>query len=320
MALSYEYALGSVRAKEGKLFKKQDLDVLMACSTVQELYSALEDRGFEGDSIDQMLEKRTNDLWRYIESVSPDFTQFDIFKYRNDLHNVKTAIKGIVSGRGFEHLFQTPCTIDTDLIIKAVKEKRFNLLPEFISDGAEQCYNLTPQEFNARLGDGIIDRAVSECMLRLAKAHGETVYNYFSAYCFYANIKIALRSARTGADMNYLNTVLIPVENADIKALVKSAVAGEDELLEYLKKQDLFGCNGAAEEFVKSPALFEKYVDDKLMSIAIKCKLSTEGIDALFGYIVATEAENKIIHMIKTAIATGASRQAMEERLRRIYE
>jgi len=30
MALSYEYALGSVRAKEGKLFKKQDIDVLMA--------------------------------------------------------------------------------------------------------------------------------------------------------------------------------------------------------------------------------------------------------------------------------------------------
>ena len=69
MALSYEYALGSVRAKEGKLFKKQDIDVLMACTTVQELASTLSDKGFEGDSIDQMLEARTNDLWRYIESV-----------------------------------------------------------------------------------------------------------------------------------------------------------------------------------------------------------------------------------------------------------
>ena len=320
MALSYEFALGSVRAKEGKLFKKQDIDVFMACTTVQELASTLSDKGFEGDSIDQMLETRTNDLWRYIESVSPDFAQFDIFKYRNDLHNVKAAIKGVVSGRQFEHLFQTPLTIDTDLIIKAVKEKRFNLLPDFISDGAEQCYKLTAQEFNARLGDGIIDRAVSMYMLNCAKALGETVYNYFSAYCFYANVKIALRSARTGADLNYLNTVLIPVENADLKALATSAVAGEEELTDYLKKQDLFGCSGAAEAYEQSPALFEKYVDDILMSIAVKCKLSTEGIDALFGYVIATEAENKIIHMIKTAIATGTSRQAMEERLRRIYE
>ena len=66
--------------------------------------------------------------------------------------------------------------------------------------------------------------------------------------------------------------------------------------------------------------MFEKYVDDRLMSIAIACKRSNEGVDALFGYIIAVEAENKIIHMIKTGIATGAGREAMAERLRRIYE
>mgnify|MGYP002519917996 CR=1 FL=1 len=320
MALCYEFSLGSVRAKEGKLFKRQDIDILLACESVQEFYSTLADKGFEGENIDVMLDNRTNELWRYVESVAPDFAQFDLLKYRNDLHNVKAAIKGVISGRQFEHLFQTPLTVDTDLIIKAVKDKRFNLLPEFMSEAAEQCYKLTAQEFNARLGDGVLDRAVSLYMLSCAKEKGDTVFNYFSAYCFYANVKIALRSAKTGADMNYLNRVLIPTENADIKALATSAVAGEEALLEYLKKQDLFGCATAAEEYEQSPALFEKYVDDRLMSIAIGCKLSTEGMDALFGYIIAVEAENKIIHMIKTGIATGASREAMAERLRRIYE
>ena len=320
MALSYEYALGSVRAKESRLFKKQEVDVLLNCADVQELYSALADKGYEGDSIDEMLDARTNELWRYIEQVSPDFAQFDLLKYRNDLHNVKTAVKGVVSGRGFEHLFQTPLTVDTDLIIKAVKEKRFNLLPEFMSEAAEQCYKLTAQEFNARMGDGILDKAVSEYILACAKERSATLYNYFSAYCFYANVKIALRSAKTGADVNYLNKVLISVEGIDLKPLINSTLKGEEGLLEYLKKQDAFGCSGSAEAYESSPAMFEKYVDDRLMSIAIACKRSNEGVDALFGYIIAVEAENKIIHMIKTGIATGAGREAMAERLRKIYE
>lgn len=320
MALSYEYSLGSVRAKEGKLFKRQDVDLLLGCASVNELYSALSDKGFEGDDVDAMLDNRTRELWRYVENVAPDFSQFDLLKYRNDLHNVKVAIKGIISGRAYENLFQTPNTVDTDLIIKSVKDKRFNLLPEFMSEAAEQCYKFTAQEFNARMGDGVLDRAVSVHMLNCAKALGEAVYNYFSAYCYYANVKIALRSAKTGADLTYLNAVLIPTDFTDIKALAAAAIAGEEALLEYLKKQDAFGCCTAAEEYEKSPALFEKFVDDRLMGIALACKRSTNGIEPLFGYVIANETENKIIHMIKTGIATGASRDAMAERLRRIYE
>ncbi len=320
MSLSYEFSLGSVRAREGKLFKRQDIELLLSCSSVQELYGALSDKGFEGADVDEMLENRSFQLWRYIESVAPDFGRFDLFKYRNDLHNVKAAIKGVVSGRKFENLFQAPYTVNPETIIKAVKEKRFNLLPEFMQHGAERCYQLTAQEFNARLGDGVLDREVSVYILEKAKQNGPTVYEYFSAYCWFANIKIALRSAKSGADTSYLSEVLIPVENADLKALSSACAAGEEGLLEYLKKQDLFGCSAATEQYEKSPAMFEKFVDDKLMSIALNCKLATEGMEPLFGYVIANEAENKIIHMIKTGIATGKSRSAMEERLRRIYE
>ena len=320
MSLSYEFSLGSVRAKEGKLFKRQDIDLLLSCNSVQELYGALSDKGFEGSDIDEMLDNRTLQLWRYVESVAPDFERFDLFKYRNDLHNVKAAIKGIISGRQYENLFQYPCTVNPETIVKAVKEKRFSILPEFMQQGAQRCYTLTAQEFNARLGDGVLDREVSVYILEKAKQNGATVYEYFSCYCYYANVKIALRSAKNSADPNYLSAVLIPVENVDLKALSSACAAGEEALIEHLKKQDLFGCSAAIEQYEKSPAMFEKFVDDKLMGIALNCKLSTEGIEPLFGYIIANEAENKIIHMIKTGIATGKDRSAMEERLRRIYE
>ncbi len=319
MALSYEYSIGSVRAKETKLLSKQDIDRLTACQTVTELYNALSDKGFSGDSIDRMLDGLTADLWSYIEAVSPDITKFDLLLCRNDLHNIKVAVKGVLSGRRYSHLFMEPCIVSTDLMVSAVEQKRFDKLPDWMADSTSKCFDIIAHQSDARMGDAVIDRAATEHILTLAEGCTETIKKYFNAVAFYSNVKIALRSARTGADNLYLSKALCPIEGMDIQKVIKSAINSESELCDYLKKLDSFGCSGSIEAYQKSPSDFEKYVDDYLMQVAIACRYIGEGMDPLFGYIIAVEAEIKIIHMIKSGIATGRPQQIIRERLRRIY-
>ena len=319
MSLSYEYAVGSVRAKETKLLSNQDMDMLAACKTVDELVGALSDKGFNGNTVDEMLENRITELWSYVGKVSPDMTQFDLLLCRNDLHNIKAVIKGVLSGRQYKHLLISPSTVSTDDMIYAIEQRKFDTLPEWMSSAAAECYELTARQSDARLGDAVIDRTATEHILALAKSRSAVIADYYNAIAFYANVKIALRSARSTADSFYLGKALSIVEGMDNGSVIKATLAGEEELLKHLKKLDYYGCSGAIEAYAKSPSDFERYVDDRLMQVALACRYISEGIDPLFGYIIAIEAENKAIHIIKSGIATGRPQHIIRERLRRLY-
>ena len=54
MALSYEFSIGSVRAKENALFNKTDIEQLLGCKSISELCRMLEDKGYgSGNGFDE---------------------------------------------------------------------------------------------------------------------------------------------------------------------------------------------------------------------------------------------------------------------------
>ena len=46
MAVSYEFSIGSVRARENALFTKTDIEQLLGCKTVEQLCQTLSDKGY----------------------------------------------------------------------------------------------------------------------------------------------------------------------------------------------------------------------------------------------------------------------------------
>ncbi len=59
MALSYEFSIGSVRAKENALFSKTDLEQLLGCKTTAELCQTLSDKGYGTVGAFDEMTKRT---------------------------------------------------------------------------------------------------------------------------------------------------------------------------------------------------------------------------------------------------------------------
>ena len=322
MALSYEYSIGSVRAREKSLLNRADVDQLLASKDIAQLCAVLSDKGYgDGKTVDELIDSHTKNVWAYLKSTAPDFEIFNIFIIQNDVHNFKVALKGTLAERNWESLILTPVSVEPETLKEAVEKRRYSLLPEWMSKPAEQAYETLAHTGDARLSDAIIDKAVMKQTINLAKElRSEFIKNYFNNLVFYNDIKIAIRASRTKTGKDYLVKALCEVDGLSRRSLIDDTLKGYDKLIESLSKKSDYDCDKAIEQFKTSPSAFEKFVDDRLIIMAREsCKRASEGMEPLIGYYLGTEAEKKVIHIIASGIRTGSDREIISERLREIY-
>jgi V/A-type H+-transporting ATPase subunit C len=322
VAVSYEFSIGSVRAKENSLFTNAELEQMLGCKNETELVRFLLDKGYgEGSTIDEIIQSHTEEMWKYIKSVAPDFEIFNPFFYKNDIHNLKAVLKGTMAGRDYSALLIKPCTIDADTLKSAVENRKFTLLPDWLSAPADKAYEVLAHTGDARLSDAIIDKAVMQRLVEAGKSSGsEFLRSYFNTSVFYSNIKIAIRSSRTKTSRDFLNQALCEVEDFRMSTVISAALRGNEALLDALSKFSEYDCSKAIEEYKISPSQFERFVDNKLINMAKEsCKRASEGAQPLLGYYLGCEAEIKVIHIIASGLRTKSDTNTIRERLREIY-
>lgn len=322
MSLSYEYSIGSVRSKERSLLTSQDLEQLIAAKDEETALRLLKDKGYgDGSDIDEILEDSSEKMWAYLKSVAPDMKIFDVFIIRNDIHNLKTMLKSVMFDADCSNMLLSPCSIDEDELRDIVEQKKFDLLPQWMSKPAQDAYKLLAQTKDARLSDAVIDRAALEELQRKSKESGSRfLKEYFAEIVFYSNVKIALRAAHTKASVEYLERAISSTDGFDRQELVSKTLAGSEALIKYLEKINDFGCSEAIGCYKREPRELEKYADNRLMRMAKKhCRLTTEGAEPLLGYYTACEAERRAISIIFSGIRTHSSPDVIRERLRETY-
>lgn len=322
MAFSYEYSIGSVRAKECHLFGSAEFEQMLAMKSEDELLRFLSDKGYgSGSTVEELLESNTEAMWAYIRTVAPDMTVFEPFMQRNDIHNIKTVIKGLMTDRYTEDLMSEPCTIPRKLLMEAAENRRFDKLPEWVGGAADKAYSLLAESGDARLSDGLIDCAY---LMQLSKTADETksafLSEYFRTLIFYTDIKLMLRAARTNASRDYLERTVCPVKGLDKKEAITKVLSGEENLVKYLEHISAYDCCDAAKAYGESPTQFERFVDNKLIALARKCcRYASEGAEPILGYYLGCEAERKVIHIIDGGIRTRTPADKIRERLRDTY-
>ncbi len=322
MALSYEFSIGSVRAKENSLLREADIEMMISLKSEKELVRHLKDKGYgQGETTDEILASNEEKMWKYIRSIAPDMELFEPFLIQNDIHNLKTVLKGTMSDREYDTLLMEPCTIKKDELVKAVENRRFDSFPQWLQRPASRAYQILAETKDARLSDAYIDRGLLDRLVFVGD-HSRSVFlkAYFNEMVYYADIKTALRGAKLGVSRYYLEKAVADCEGLDKAELVKTALQGHEALIKYLKTQDSYDCKKAAEIYVTSPSGFEKFTEDHLMETAKRlCKMSSEGPEPLLGYYIACVYERKTIYLISCGLKTAVSAETIRERLRELY-
>lgn len=320
---SVGFAIGNLRARENRLLKKNDLSGFAAASNVTELARMLRDKGIgktDNADVPTLLHEDAEEMWKYLTDNAPDTVAFAPFLCENDFHNYKAVLKGIIRGREYEDLLILPASVELPALQKAVKEKRFDLLPDYMQKPAAEAYEVLVQSGDSQLADCIIDAGCMSAQTLLAEKSKNTVIkDLITVSVFYKNIKAALRAAKTGRSAQFTESTLTETGVVSKKAMVTAALGGEEKVLELLGKAVAVGGAEAAEAYKKSPGEFEKYADNRLLSTAKRCKYITIGIEPLIGYMLARKVQITDLQIIYSGVKTGQGSDKTLERLRELY-
>ncbi|NLC45200.1 MAG: V-type ATPase subunit, partial [Clostridiales bacterium] len=241
------YAVARIRSHEMRLLDNQFIEQLMSADSVQECLQLLTNKGWGRDgrkSPGQILDDEHKKAWDLIEELVDDnMSAFDVFLLPNDYHNLKAAIKLVVSDSsatwGAPGYFIEHSTIDPETILEAVKTKDYSLLPEHMRAAAKEAYETVVETGDGQLCDVIIDKAAMETLYAVSKKQSNEVLSWYAEIKLVAsNIKIAVRGQKTGKDLQWIQKAMVPCDSLDIKALAKTATFSFEKITENLRKTD----------------------------------------------------------------------------------
>ena len=306
---SYASAVAAVRAMENSLLTHSDIEQLIASKSKAEYNSLISAKGSEQATLE--------DVWDMLRAYAPNDRELEILLYKNDFHNLKAALKAVISGKEPQHYFIRPTNLDLDKLVVAIKSKEYEDLPEYIRKTAQEAYELLTRTLDGQLSDSVIDTAALEAMQRAAYRHGgEFMRRYAEMTALYADIKTAYRCALMKKPKSFIETEVCGTSELDKDSLVRAALEGVDGLFAYLENTQY---SDAAKLLRESPAKFEKLCDDEMIELAQTSRMTAFGTEPLAAYYLAKEAEIKNLRIISVCKESGTDRETITERMRKLY-
>lgn len=313
----YIYAVARIKAKELNLLSRQDMETLLSCGSFTDCMRVLKDKGWSGESAEEVLSSEEEKTWALMRDLTSDMTPFAVLLCPTDFNNLKAAIKCVCSNTEPHQVFLPGGTVEPECILKTVKERDFTLLPEELRAAAEEAYPLFLETQDGQLCDVAIDRHCLGTILQKGKASKEPILmQYAELFCAVSDIKIAVRCCKTRKSLQFVQSALSPCETLDVEELGKAACAGLAELFAYLDRTDYAK---AAEALKASNSAFEKWCDDKVMELVRDQKNEYFTVGPLFAYVVARRSEIASVRIILSGKLNGLDDDMIRERVREMY-
>ena len=317
----YTYAVARIRSLEVSLFSNATIEQLMACKTYEECLQFLVDKGW-GDSetpmnAESILSREEEKIWEVMREMRVDMSVFDVLSYPNQFHNLKAAIKEVCTETDNPGIFYEKCEINGERMLEIVRNKDFLKLPDNMQAATKEAYETLLHTRDGQLCDVIIDRATLEAIYEAGqKADDEIMKHYAEDTVAIADIKIAVRSAKTAKSMEFMKRAMAECESVNVDQLSRAALSGEDAIAEYLSGT---AYAGGAEAMKESMSAFERWCDNRVIQSIQPQKYKAFTIGPLVAYVLARQNEIKTVRIILSGKQNDFPDDAIRERVREMY-
>ena len=320
---NYTYAVARIRALETKLFNQTVIDQLISCATEEECIQVLEEKGWgdqetSGDP-EAMLTREEEKTWETIQEMGVDMSVFDVLSYPNLFHNLKAAIKEACTPEGSRpvNIYYEDTSIPPHEMLEIIQNKEFSRLPENMAEAAREAYEALLHTRDGQLCDVIIDRAALDAIYQAGrKAKDKIIKDYAESIVAVADIRIAVRSQKTGKTVEFMKRAMAECESLNIDQLARAAAGGMDAVTEYLAGT-AYAQGGQA--IAESPSAFERWCDNRLMQDMQPQKYEVFSVGPLVAYVLARLNEIKTVRIILSGKQNGFSDDSIRERVRDMY-
>lgn len=319
--LEYTFAVARIRALEASLLNDAAVEQLLNCEDEQRCLDYLSERGW-GDmdtasDAAAMLKREEEKAWEVIRETAPDLSVFDVLSYQKLYHNLKAAVKEVCTEGKSGHIFYNDCQIPGDRMLELVENKQFDLLPGNMAEAAREAYDTLLHTRDGQLCDVIVDRAALDAIYQAGRhAEDEIIRSYAESTVAIADIKIAVRCAKTGKTQEFMKRAMAECESINVEQLSRAALGGMEAVREYLSGTVYAEGAAALEE---SPSAFERWCDNRMTETMKPQKYNAFSAGPLVAYLLARENEIKTVRIILTGKQNDFPEEAIRERIRAMY-
>lgn len=320
----YYYAVARIRSKELTLLSAPFIEQLMGAKTVAEALRMLQDKGWavgegssESERVEKMLRAEKTKTWDLMGELVDDLSVFSVLRVSYDYHNLKAAVKEALTSDRHRDIFSDEGTIEAEVFRKAVAGRDFSLLPEEMRKVAEEALDTLLTTHDGQLCDIILDRAALKAIHEAGKRSGSDILAlYGELMVASADIKIAVRAARTGKDRKFLEQALAECDTLDVKRLSTAASEGFDAICEYLS---MTRYHDAISELKTSPSAFERWCDNLIIRNIRPEIHHPYTVGPLAAFCIARENEIKTVRIVLSGKINDLPEMSVRERVREMY-
>lgn len=318
----YPFAVASVRSMENKLLTKQKLMQMAEAKDAEEALRILSETDYGKTEIDdihefeKMIQNHLEAEYQAVGKLIASETFMDIFRFKNDYHNVKVLIKEEISKvSGKKYLIQGG-SIPVDILQKNFRERNYMELPNIEADAVQEAIEMYAKTKNAHFIDSILDKACFQVMSDAAEKLGnEYVSKYVRKLADVTNLKTLLRIWQLKRSDEELEESIVPGGELPAELLIKALK--NDNVIQMLKDTSY---GSLCETYMDQGfTVFEKACDDYLMECIKDAKYKTLTPEPVAAYILAKETEAKCVRIIMTCKLHDIDAETIKERVREAY-
>ena len=318
----YPFAVASVRSMENKLLTKQKLMQMAEAKDATEALRMLQDSDYgktqvrDAHEFEAMIQANLEEAYQAVGKLIPNETFMDIFRFKNDYHNVKVLIKEEISKvNGKKYLIQGG-SIPLEVLQNNFRERNYMELPNIDEKAVTEAIEMYAKTKNGSYIDTILDKACFRVMSDAANKLGiDYVAKYVQKLADVTNMKTLLRIRTLGRTEEELKENFVPGGELSVDTLVRALRS--DSAVAVLKETG-YG-HLCSENMEQGFTVFEKACDDYLMDYIKDAKYKTLTAEPVAAYILAKETEAKCVRIIMTCKLQDIDAETIKERVREAY-
>ena len=318
----YPFAVASVRSMENKLLTKQKLMQMAEAKDATEALRLLQDSDYgktqvrDAHEFEAMIQANLEEAYQAVGKLIPNETFMDIFRFKNDYHNVKVLIKEEISKvNGKKYLIQGG-SIPLEVLQNNFRERNYMELPNIDEKAVEEAIEMYAKTKNGAYIDVILDKACFRVMSEAANKLGiDYVAKYVQKLADVTNLKTLLRIRTLGRTEEELKENFVPGGELSVDTLIRAL--RNDSAVAVLKETGY--SHLCSESMEQGFTVFEKACDDYLMEYIKEAKYKTLTAEPVAAYILAKETEAKCVRIIMTCKLQDIDAETIKERVREAY-
>ncbi len=316
----YYYAVARLRSKELALLNSAFIEQLLGTKNADECLRLLHDKGWgstDTANVEKLLADEKKKTWDLITELVDDMSIFNVLLLNYDYHNLKAAIKETCTEYKHANIYSEEGTVAPEIISKAIDSRDFSLLPVRMRSIAEEALESLLHTRDGQLCDIMIDKAALEAIRDAGKNTGCDILKLYGELTVVSSdIKVAVRAAKTGKDLAFLQKSLAACDTIDTVILSQAALEGTDAICNYLSSTKYAD---AVSELKTSPSAFERWCDNLIIRTIRPEIHHPFTVGPLAAYIIARENEIKTVRIILSGKINSLPEESIRERVREMY-